>query len=214
VGILAIAALSTVLLRKRNEGFLGLAGRRTAQASELFAGAYLREGVELGCDALAPGRVGGPPGLAVVVRVADHLRLSLVGQRCAGADCMSLVSEARVDYRLPDLSAFDDLPQMLDLLASGGFAVPYADDGAGPHGGRDDFEVSVATPEGERCVSLRRETRVRVDGETLILERTLRVGEPAPSCAPLLEDAPCRLRVVERFRRQPRPTDAGTLHDG
>ncbi len=209
MGILAIAALSTVLLRKRNEGLLGLAGRRTARASELFAGAYVREGVELGCETLAPGQVGGPHGLAVVVRVADHLRLSLVGERCEAAECMPKVAQATVDYRLPDLSSVDALPQMLDLLAAGGFAVPYVDDGAGPHAGQDDFEASVATAEGERCVSLRRETKLSVEGEILRLERVLRVSEAAETCAPLPADAPCATRVVERFRRQPRPPDAG-----
>jgi len=208
-GIVAIAALSTVLLRKRNEGILGLAGQRTAQARQLFAGAYIRERVELGCEALAPAQVGGPEGLAVVVRVADHLRLSLVGQRCASGECMPIVTHAEVDYRLPGLSEQHDLHEILDTLAAGAFAVPYADDGAGPHVGHDDFEAQVAAGPGEGCISLRRETTLSVAGELLTLERVVRSSEPAERCVPVTEDAACRLRVVEHFRRQPRPLDAG-----
>lgn len=206
-GIVAIAAVSAMLLRKRNAALLGQTGREAAQARDAFAGVYRRVDARMGCAELEHAEVGGDPELAVIVRVGAHRRLFLVGERCTGVACERLVRHAsRSSYRLPDLTAPAELTAHLDTLAGGGFSVAYAPS-AGPQPGQDDFEATVQTTAGTRCVSLRRATRLRAEGEELLLERTLSATDPADGCAPLSDDTPCALRVVERFRRRLAPPD-------
>lgn len=182
----------------------------TPELTRSYSGIYRVDEVLAGC--VDPDRVEGDepsPLLALAIERPDPTTVALVGVRCADEEsCRALLAAAPAYrprrpgvLRMPRSAILEHrLEETLEAQLVDGFRVPYRPDDPSEHDVT--WHLRVEGDEGDGCLAVQRRTWVFLDEPgRLVLERELRSDNTIGACRPIPEEAPCRVRVVERMTR-------------